>query len=832
MKQLRTKLLALTLPMVIVPIMLFGWITSQQIVGIAHDNIEQNINNYTNQTQGLLSHTISVGLSNVDLFAKHDLVIQYALASENERYSLLHPILLSAFHSFNKAYPEYEEIRFILPDGYEDVRYSNIEENITEEELNHPVIEKLNRLELESTYLFTTNPDNQMPVLYFARKVTLTNFASDSYGKAPELRGYLLLTTSVNKLQQHLNKTADNSLMQFMLVDQQQKPLLVSNTSENTTFTNEVLSTELLIEKIKVPTVGKNDSSPFKSSQLEIADNTYEIRSFPLGFDYSLIAVYQQSLYLKDGKKVQYMLLVLIVLSILILTILLVIGLRRFVLTPLAILNKATRRIGDNKEQVFIPVKTQDELGNLARAFESMNKKLLQATKKLKSQAFTDILTGLPNRLMFNDYLGRLLAYSKRNNVQFALLFIDLDDFKVVNDNLGHNMGDQLLQNFAQRIKDCVRTEDFVSSSFDGNTNGFIARLGGDEFIVVLNDIKKSNDISVVAQRIIESLSKPIMLKNYEHFGSTSLGISVYPHDGLSKESLVQNADIAMYHAKKMGKNSFHFYSHEMREEQDEINLLEAELRKAIHTKTGLEMHYQPKVTLNPQKVSGFEALIRWRLNNGEMVNPEKMIRVAEQRNLIIPLTEWIVDEVCRQNAFWQKNNMFKVPIAVNFSGIHIMREDISEMILSALTTHGLAAKYFEVEITESSIVDGSNNIIENLKKLQNLGMNIAVDDFGTGFSSLSYLSNFPINTVKIDRTFVNKINQGNHSAIVTAIIQMSHALGHTVVAEGVETQEQLDFLTRGNCNFIQGFFFSKALPADEVEAYLNNFNQQTCSSC
>ena len=825
-KQLRTKLLALTLPMVIAPIMLFGWISSEQIVNIAHDNIEKNISSYANQTQGLLEKAVSVGLSNVELFAQHDLINQYALASENERYNLLHPILLNVFHAFNNAYPEYTEIRFILPDGYEDVRYSDVEHNVSEEELNHPAIKQLHRLQVSSTFLFSINPDNQKPVIYFARSITLNNFALDNYGTKPILRGYLLLTTSLDELQQHLNQMAEDSQMQFMLVDLQQNPLLMSQVIKITNSPFNTIPVAQLAQAIKESSSQEISAKKNDRRQLKFMEEIYDVQTYPLNDNYSLNTAYRQSSYLQDGTNVQKVLLILIILSIIILTVLLIFGLKRFVLTPLDILNNATQEIGDNNQEVCIPVKTQDELGKLARAFEDMNKKLLQATKELQTQAYTDILTGLPNRLMFNDYLARLLAYSKRNNVQFALLFIDLDDFKVVNDNLGHNMGDMLLKNFARRISDSVRLEDFVTSPFKEDAKGFIARLGGDEFIVVLNNIKQSSDISIVAQRIIKTLSDPIMLNEYEHFGSTSLGISVYPFDGLTIENLIQNADIAMYHAKKMGKNTFHFYSHEMREEQDEINLLEVALRQSIQTESGLEIHYQPKVSPNPNCVSGFEALIRWKLESGEMVNPEKLIRVAEQRNLIVPLTEWIVNEVCRQNAFWQKNNSFKIPIAVNFSGVHIMRDDISEMIMSALSTHGLEAKYFEVEITESSIVDGSKTIIENLLKLQALGINIAVDDFGTGFSSLSYLSNFPINTVKIDRTFVNKINQGNHSAIVTAIIQMSHALGHTVIAEGVETLEQLDFLTQGKCDYIQGFYFSKALPADEVQDYLEQLKE------
>lgn len=824
MKHLRTKLLALTLSVVIVPIILFGFIFSQRIATIAHDNIEQNIINYAKQTEDLTKNMVSVGQSNLELFAQHDLIGEYALALEEERYNLLHPLLLSTFHAFHKAYPEYTEIRFILPDGFEDVRYSNIQNNISEHELHHPAIQQLNELGVDSTFLLSINPDNQKPVLYFARNIILNDFASNNYATKPISRGYLILTTSLDELQQHLNKLAAGSQMQFILVDHQQKPLLISQQPAQHEADPTALSIEELKQTSKNVNSLMNNSEQYNHRGLEIMQNIYDIRTIPIGNEFSFMAVYPQSLYLQEGAQIQKVLLSLIISSILIFSILLIIGLKRFVLTPLAILKQATQKIGENNYEVIIPVKTQDELGLLARAFESMNKKLLLATADLKTQAYTDSLTGLPNRLMFHDYLGRLLARSKRMNTQFALLFIDLDDFKVVNDNLGHNMGDIILKSFAHRISESVRMEDFVTSCVHDEANDFIARLGGDEFIVVLHDVKVSNDVSIVAQRIIQTLGEPIMLNDYEHYGSTSLGISVYPHDGDTIQSLIKNADIAMYHAKSLGKNSFHFYSHEMGEEQDEINRLESQLRKSIQLKSGLQLYYQAKIALNPKRIGGFEALIRWTLDSGEEVNPVKLIYVAEQRNLIVPLTEWIVDEACRQNAFWHKSKLIKVPVAVNFSGIHIMREDISEMIVSALNRHSLQAKFFEVEMTESSMVDSSKRILESLEKIRSFGMTIAVDDFGTGFSSLSYLSNFPINTVKIDRSFVNKINKGNHSAIVTAIIHMSHALGHTVVAEGVETQEQLDFLVQGNCDYIQGFFFSQALPASKIEAFVKNF--------
>jgi len=810
----------------VLPILLFGWLSSERIENISHENLDRAISHNAQQVEGLINNILSVGESNLMLFGQNEFVVQYLLSSENERYNLLHPKLLNAFHAFHNAYPDYYEIRLILPDGYEDVRFATYDENVTEEEINNPVIKKLVQSNSESIFMFALNPDNQIPSVYFARKINLSNFAKNNFTQAPALRGYLVLTSTLESLQKQLDSAEHDLKVKFVLASLDNEALLKSGYSDNL---NDVLASSQFKTFLEQQSL-QPDSEDF-TEQISHESNfifdtmEYHFDNHLLNNSLNLYGIYPVSLYLTEASQVQVILLVLVLLSIGILSFVLIKGLNKLVLQPIFALTHATQFIGNNTKEVYIPVKREDEFGQLARSFERMNKKLLSSSESIKKQAFTDNLTDLPNRVMFREFLEGLLSKSHGSESRFAILFIDLDNFKVVNDTLGHDSGDLLLKAFASRITKVVRGDDYISTGFSEEDNKFIARLGGDEFIVALHEIAGIQDVSLVANRIIQALAEPIMLNDYEYYGSSSIGAAVYPEDGKSSETLIKHADIAMYYAKKMGKNAFHFYSKQMSEENEELNYLEAELRKSLRDQSGLTLFYQPQIDVKSGLINGFEALLRWTQDDGESVNPEKLIAMAEQRALIVSLTDWIVDEACRQNALWHNSGLITVPVAVNFSGFHIVREDISNMILKSLDKYGLEPQFFEVEMTESVLIDSSAEVLERFVKLRELGVNISIDDFGTGFSSLSYLSTYPVDNIKIDRSFIEKINQNTHSAIVTAIIQMSHALGCTVIAEGLETQEQLDFLKAEGCDVVQGFFYSKPIPAESVDELLSTIH-------
>ena len=432
-----------------------------------------------------------------------------------------------------------------------------------------------------------------------------------------------------------------------------------------------------------------------------------------------------------------------------------------------------------------------------------------ESEKHIQFLAHYDPLTRLPNRRLFGDRLKQVLSSANRHTDKAGLLFIDLDRFKNVNDSLGHLAGDELLRTAADRLDNCIRESDTV------------ARLGGDEFVVILNEIKEPEDAAHVSQKILDALSDPFELDGHKISISSSIGISIYPDDGADSDTLIKNADTAMYHAKASGRNNFQFFTPGMNAKAFETLLMENELREAIN-KNEFMLYYQPKVSVASGKVVGMEALIRWKHAARGLVPPVQFIAVAEECGLIIEIGKWALREACAQNKKWQELGLLHAPVAVNISALQFHAGDLKSQVLQTLHDTGLAAHYLELEITEGIIMKETESTIATLASLKEIGVLLSIDDFGTGYSSLSYLNRFPVDTLKIDKSFINGITSNTGSAAITrTIITMGDAFGLTVIAEGVETAEQYAFLKRNGCDEIQGYYFSKPLPADEFTQYI-----------
>lgn len=448
-----------------------------------------------------------------------------------------------------------------------------------------------------------------------------------------------------------------------------------------------------------------------------------------------------------------------------------------------------------------------------------------RAEKEIARLAYYDSLTGLPNRELLRNRLEIALAQQDRLHAEsktcLAILFLDLDHFKVVNDTLGHHMGDQLLQRASKRLQKSLRRSDTICRPEDPKINpresdeNTLARLGGDEFVILLPYLKSSEAISIVARRIIEDMARPFKLDQHEVFTPASIGIAVYPGDGEDCDSLLQHADIAMYHAKSQGRNSFHFFSREMNAAAKERLILEHRLRACIDKREGFSVRFQPKVALDDGRVCGMEVLLRWHdLTLGD-VSPTRFIPISEETGLIIPLGEWVLEMACQQTREWIDRGCAPLKVAVNLSGRQLRQPDIVEMVARVLDKTGLAPELLELELTESMLMETVEETITLLHKLKDLGISLAIDDFGTGYSSLSYLKRFPIDTLKIDRSFICELeSEGEDAAIVRAIISMARSLNLEVVAEGVETNHQRDFLKTNGCHQYQGYLFSQPVSA------------------
>jgi predicted signal transduction protein with EAL and GGDEF domain len=469
----------------------------------------------------------------------------------------------------------------------------------------------------------------------------------------------------------------------------------------------------------------------------------------------------------------------------------------------------------------------------MLRASDAFNA-LKRQEDRLRYLAYYDPLTSLPNRRSFNEQLNRILKRCRRHNSNAALLFIDLDHFKRINDSIGHGRGDRLLVEIAKRLTVELREDDAInyytenSAADEPQDSGTeIARLGGDEFTVVLSDITDALQVEKVAKRILDTLSEPIPLQSHNPVVTPSVGIALFPQDGEDPDTLVRNADTAMYAAKANGRACYRFYDEDMNARAVEQLKMEEELRDAMR-KDELELRYQPQIDTRTGEVVSMEALVRWKHPQRGMVSPLDFIPVAERTGQIIELGEWVMGEVARHCLYWDSMGLKPFRVCVNISPLQFNQSNLPQWIEDFLNRSGLDANRLELELTESAIMTDAQTNIEKLSQLKKLGLELAVDDFGTGYSSLSYLKRFPIDTLKIDQSFVADIYRPDGAAIVDAIIALSKTLNLRVIAEGIEDQEQLEYLVTRQCDLLQGFYFSHPLyPEDVPDMLRQNFSRE-----
>jgi len=454
------------------------------------------------------------------------------------------------------------------------------------------------------------------------------------------------------------------------------------------------------------------------------------------------------------------------------------------------------------------------------QAFENVRK----SKKEIHHLAFYDALTNLPNRRLFGDRLQQAVESARRNNHLMSILFIDIDNFKRINDSFGHSIGDKLLRTVASQLVTCLRRCDSIGRDYDEEEVS-VARLGGDEFTVLLTRLEKAEDAARIAKRISDAVSVPFILGDEEVVVTPSIGISVYPYDGNSVEELVKNADTAMFHAKEKGRNNYQFYTNSMSATAFERLSMENALRKAL-VKDEFQVYYQPKIDLKTERAIGLEALLRWNHPDMGMVSPADFIPLAEETGLIVPIGEWVLRTVCEQMSAWHHAGMQAVRVAVNLSACQFRQTMLRQVVRRILDETRVAPEWLELELTESVIMDDIQTSSTVLRDLKKMGIHISMDDFGTGYSSLSLLKRLPLDTLKIDQSFVRDITTDpDDAAIVDAVVSLAHSLRLRVIAEGVETREQLEYLRERGCDEVQGFLYSRPQPAEVIERWLCEFN-------
>lgn len=446
---------------------------------------------------------------------------------------------------------------------------------------------------------------------------------------------------------------------------------------------------------------------------------------------------------------------------------------------------------------------------------KTVERELTNHKEHLVRVAHYDALTALPNRFYFNEMLTKIISHAKRKRSKFAILYIDIDSFKTINDALGHPVGDLVLKEIADRFLKILRAEDIL------------ARLGGDEFVVLLNDIEQPNFANTVAEKILESCMQPVLTNGHEFVLTCSIGICTYPQDGTSLEDLLKNADMAMYKAKQAGGGTFHYYTKEMNLDAHERIKLEAALRNAIKHNEFV-LHYQPKLQLPENTIIGVEALIRWENPVLGLISPDKFIPIAEETGLIISIGEWALLEACRTCKSWQEQGYKPITVAVNLSAKQFRHSGLVQTVETTLAETKLDPKYLELEITETAIMDNVSTAVATLNTIEQMGVKISIDDFGTGYTSISYLKQFPVSVIKIDQSFIKELPESQDDAsITTAVIALAHSLNIKVVAEGVETVQQLQFLIDHNCDIAQGYYFSQPLAEANIVLQLTQLHSE-----
>lgn len=467
--------------------------------------------------------------------------------------------------------------------------------------------------------------------------------------------------------------------------------------------------------------------------------------------------------------------------------------------------SKGVRWVRDRAEVVF------DDKGRALAGIGTVQD--ITENKESEAQieflAFHDPLTGLPNRVLAKDHLGMAAAYADRSNTKVALFFLDLDNFKTINDSLGHTVGDALLKAVAVCLRDCVRNTDTIS------------RQGGDEFLVLLPDAYDTDAMTDIAEKILQELSAPFDIDGYQLSTSASIGIAVYPDDGKDFETLLKKADTAMYQSKKAGRSTYHFYTEKMNIDAVKHHQMLMGLARAVE-RNEFVLYYQPQIDLGSGAVIGAEALIRWMHPERGMVPPGLFIPVAEDSGHIVPIGEWVLREACRQAVAWHQAGLPKLVVAVNLSAVQFKRSNLEKSVIQALAESGLNPEFLELELTESILIQDTENVLDTVQRLKALGVKLSIDDFGTGYSSLSYLKRFAVDKLKIDQSFVrDMVNDPGDAAIVRAIIQMAKSLNLKTIAEGVEDEAMLASLRLHHCDEAQGYYFGRPMPAEDFAHYL-----------
>lgn len=805
--QLKTKILLFWGPLVLVPVVILGALTYNWLRDSARNELIARQDRWVEIQHLRLENQIDEAVSSLNLVAESE------LANLDESVWTLGgaadvPAINELLARLGKSHQHLLELRLLSPTGQELIRWARAGlPNLATEESTRAYFQQRVGSNQPHTVFADTNPDTDELAIYVGRRVTET--ASDDAENPGEqlMRGYLVATVSLESLERAMS-VARNQLLMTLFLGNRDGVLDMEDSGNN--GANRDLATRL----IGIAQRSERIEADFAGSKGLFR----VVRLFP-----DLLLYYGASVpdLNAQGAEVRKMFGGLTLLAVIISLGLLYILMDRFVVQRIAELQRHAKDIGEGKLDVTLESSSADEIGALVRAFGDMSTKLKKSDDRIRRLAYHDGLTNLPNRRMFQQYLEQAIARSARHDEVLGVLFLDIDNFKSINDSLGHHVGDQLLREMANRLSATIRRDEYMTRFDWPEGDNVLARLGGDEFVILLSNLRDSFAPSKVASRILTALEKPFSLNDHELFVTTSIGIALSPSDGLLADELLRNADLAMYHAKENGKNNFQYYSSSMNQASLHRINMESRLRKAV-SESAFTLHYQPQVDTLTGEIVGAEALLRWQDEELGMVPTRSFMHLAEETGLMLSIGEWVIAETCLQAKSWQNQGLKPIRISANVSAMQLARQNLTFLIERALVSSALSPEHFGIEITESGIIAFNAPAIDKLTAIKELGVQVALDDFGTGYSSLNYLRRFPINVLKIDPEFTDDILDSPATPqIVQALVKMAEALNLTVMAEGVKSQGQMNALQKYGVRYVQGYAYSRPVPADDFAELL-----------
>jgi diguanylate cyclase (GGDEF)-like protein len=780
MVKLQTKLLAVLLPLVILPLLVYGWTNYQQALDDIQESAAREMEAVADGTAGELSAVLQSANATLIQLSASTPVQNFAATDDVEVRTLLYePPVLDLLLAHLQAHPDYVGIFLLSTDGTVRARASGSTDNdIALAGIGAESLLALARS--REPVAIASQALVERGRILAATTVRVVDRERDPGGRLPVTRGYLALSMSVA-----------NSFAQLRRQSGPNRHYRIDDRHGNTVFSTRRVqdgddTATASIERVVPATAGFTVAGILYPKSIADLARGALIVSVMITL---LVAVVASGLFFA--------------------------GLRMLILRPIAKLKTAAESVAHGELDIAIDHHSVDELGELSRTMEGMARELRASKSQIESLAYYDQLTGLPNRTSFRDRLSIALQKARFNNGMLAIVFLDLDNFKQINDVHGHDTGDRVLALFTRRVLEILRHKEFLSRAS-------LFRMGGDEFYVLLEEVDDSVDAANLAQEIIEGMDKSFVDSDLEHYMSVSIGISIFPDDSDEGTELIRQADMAMYDAKERGKDNYQFFSADLNSKARRHAVVASNLRHA-QANCELRLVYQPQFAVATGRIERIEALIRWESSALGSVSPSEFIPIAEESRLIVDIGDWVIEQACRQLRLWQDTGRRPVRMALNISPVQLRLSDLARTMRRAMTHSGLSEGSLEIEITESAIIRATPEMLRTLYELQALGISIALDDFGTGYSSLGVLRRLPIRTIKIDRSFIVDVPEDpDASAIVSAIIAMSNELGLSTVAEGVERQDQVDFLAREGCGLVQGFYLCTPTDGDGMLARID----------